>query len=441
MKNRRISIFGLGYVGLTNAACFAAKGHKVIGVDVKSWKVNELNQGQASVMEEGLGSLIDGAVKKGLLSATTDTKTAILNSEISLICVGTPSNSSGGIDLTSIARVAEDIGISLRDKNDYHLVVVRSTIIPGTTGTTIIPLLERKSRRKAGADFGICVNPEFLREGSMVEDFINPEMILVGEPDRKSGDLLEELYSDFGAKIRRVDIKTAEMVKYVFNAFHAMKTSFINEIGNICQANGIDTHVVSEILCSDHKLNISPKYLKPGFAFGGSCLPKDLRAMINQSRQSGYTPHLLESVLRVNESQKEKAVSLIKTMAGPDIENKTIAIIGAAYKENTDDIRESPAVHLIRELIKGESKIKVYDPLSLDNLRAHFEDRIIYSTSLEETLTGADLCVIALNYVRSDELGSLINLMNGKNILDMVGIAGYNELSKRPDVNYFAICW
>jgi GDP-mannose 6-dehydrogenase len=441
VKNQRISIFGLGYVGLTNAACFAAKGHKVIGVDVKSWKVDELNQGRSPVMEEGLGSRIQQAVKKGLLSATTDAKTAILNSEISLICVGTPSNSSGGIDLTNISRVAEDIGMSLRDKNDYHLVVVRSTVIPGTTGTTITPLLERRSRRKASADFGICVNPEFLREGSMIEDFINAEMILVGELDKRSGDLLEGIYSDFNARIIRVDIKTAEIVKYVFNAFHAMKTSFINEIGNICQAHGIDTHVVSEILCSDHKLNISPKYLRPGFAFGGSCLPKDLRAMVNQSKQAGYTPHLLESVLMVNESQKEKALSLIKTMAGPDIGNKTIAIIGAAYKENTDDIRESPAVHLIGELIKGESKVKVYDPLALDNLRAHFEDRILYSASLEETLTGADLCVVALNYVRSDELGSLINLMSGKNILDLVGIAGRGELSRRSDVNYVAICW
>jgi nucleotide sugar dehydrogenase len=441
MKNQRISIFGLGYVGLTNAACFAAKGHKVIGVDVKSWKVNELNQGESPVTEEGLGYRIEEAVRRGLLSATTDVKTAILNSEISLICVGTPSNSSGGIDLTSISRLGEDIGMSLRDKNDYHLVVVRSTVIPGTTERTVIPTLEKASQKKGSVHFGVCMNPEFLREGTMVEDFMNPEIIVVGEFDKRSGDLLEEIYSDFNARIIRADIKTAEMAKYVFNAFHAVKTSFINEIGNMCQAHGIDTHVISEILCSDHKLNISPKYLRPGFAFGGSCLPKDLRAMINQSKRGGYTPHLLESTLRVNESQKEKAVSLIRMMVGPDIENRTIAIIGAAYKENTDDIRESPAVYLIQELIKGKAKIKVYDPLALDNLQAHFEDRILCSASLEEILTGVDLCVVALNYVRSDELGSLINLMSAKNILDLVGIAAYSELRKRSDVNYVAISW
>lgn len=441
MKNQRISILGLGYVGVTNAACLAEKGHKVIGVDIKSWKVNEINQGRSPVKEEELDVKIEHATKNGLLSATTDAKVAILNSELSFICVGTPLASSGATDLAGILRVAEDIGMSLRDKDDYHLVVVRSTVTPGTTEKVIIPLLQRVSKKKGGMHFGVCMNPEFLREGSMVKDFMNPEIIVVGELDKRSGDLLEGVYSDFNAGIMRVDIKTAEMVKYVFNAFHAMKISFINEIGNICQKQGIDTHLVSEILCSDHSLNISPKYLRPGFAFGGSCLPKDLNAIICQSKQVGYAPQLLESVLKVNESQKGKALSTVREVLGPDIKNKIIAIIGGAFKENTDDIRESPAVYLIKELISHEAKVRVYDPMALDNLRAYFGDGVVYNDGLEETLSGADLCVIALNYIRGDELGSLVNLMNRKNILDLVGIAGYSELRKSPDVNYVAICW
>jgi len=441
MKRERASIFGLGYVGLTNAACLAEMGHRVIGVDIKPEKVDSLNQGQSPVTEEGLGSRICEAVKCGLLSATTDVEAAVLGSDISLVCVGTPPDSSGSIDLTSIVRVAEQIGIALRSKNDYHLVVIRSTVVPSTTSTTVVPLLGKSSARTVGADFGVCVNPEFLREGSMVEDFMNPGIIVVGELDARSGDLLQRLYCGIDAAIYRVDIKTAEMVKYSFNAFHALKISFINEIGNICQAHGIDTHVVSQILCSDRKLNISPRYLSPGFAFGGSCLPKDLRAMINQSRRVGYTPYLMESVLRVNDVQKERALSTIRGIVGVDSEERTIAIVGAAFKENTDDIRESPAVQLIGELTDSKWKIRVYDPLALDNLRCCFGDRVEYSTSLADTLSGADLCVLTLNYIGVDELTGLIHLMNRKNVLDLAGISGYEHLREMAGVNYFAICW
>lgn len=441
MKNQRISVFGLGYVGTTTAACLAEKGHKIIGVDVKSWKVNEINDRRSPIKEEGLDRIINRVVQDSMLNATTDAKVAILNSELSLVCVGTPLTSSGTIDLTGIYRVAEDIGMALRDKDDYHLVVVRSTITPGTTEKVVIPLLERMSKKKAGTDFGVCMNPEFLREGSMVKDFMNPEIILIGELDRRSGDLLGGSYSDFNAKIVRGDIKTAEMIKYVFNAFHAMKISFINEIGNICQREGIDTHLVSEILCSDHNLNISSKYLKPGFAFGGSCLPKDLGALIYHSKQVGYAPQLLESVLKINEYQKEKAVCLIKKMLGGDIKDRVIGVVGGAYKENTDDLRDSPAVYVIKELVSHKAKVGIYDPLALDNLRVHFGDSITYKDSLEDTLSGADLCVIVLNYIDGNKLGRLANLMTRRNILDLVGIAGYSELRKLPDINYVAICW
>jgi len=441
VENQRISVFGLGYVGVTTAACLAEKGHKIIGVDVKSWKVTMINHRRSPIKEEGLDRIINGVVQDSMLNATTDAKVAILNSELSIVCVGTPLTSGGAIDLTGISRVAEDIGMALRDKDDYHLIVVRSTVTPGTTEEVVIPLLERVSKKKAGTHFGVCMNPEFLREGSMVEDFMNPEIILIGELDRRSGDLLEGIFSDFNAKIVRGDIKTAEMVKYVFNAFHAMKISFINEIGNICQRQGIDTHLVSEILCSDHNLNISSKYLKPGFAFGGSCLPKDLGALIYHSKQVGYTPQLLESVLKVNESQKEKAVCLIKKMLGGDIKDSIIGVVGGAYKENTDDLRDSPAVYLIKELVSYKAKVGVYDPLALDNLRAHFGDSITYKDSLEDTLSDADLCVIVLNYIDGNKLGQLTSLMTRRNILDLVGIAGYSELKKKPDISYVAISW
>jgi len=227
----------------------------------------------------------------------------------------------------------------------------------------------------------------------------------------------------------------------VFNAFHAVKISFINEIGNICQRQGIDTHLVSEILCSDHNLNISSKYLKPGFAFGGSCLPKDLGALIYHSKQVGYAPQLLESVLKINQAQKEKAVCLIKKMLEGDIKDRIIGVVGGAFKENTDDLRNSPAVYLIEELVRLKAKVGVYDPLALANLREHFKDSIIYKDSLEDTLSSADLCVIVLNYIDGNKLGRLADLMTRRNILDLAGIAGYSELRKRADINYVAISW
>ena len=437
----KISVFGLGYVGTVNAVCFAEKGHKVIGVDVKSWKVDNVNRGQSPIKEEELETKLYEVAKRGLLYATTDSEIAVLDSDLSFICVGTPLTKNDAIDLTSIIRVIENIGIALRNKDNYHLIAIRSTVLPGTTEKVIIPLLEKTSNREFGKDFGVCVNPEFLREGSIVEDFMHPELILIGELDKRSGDLLEIIYKDFDARIVRVDIKTAEMTKYAFNAFHALKISFINEIGNICSIHGIDAHTISKILCSDHKLNISPTYLKPGFAFGGSCLPKDLRALIHQSRKAGYTPHLLEGSIRVNETQKEKAVSLARANLGGDVGNKKIAIIGAAFKENTDDVRGSPTVYLIENLVNSQAEIRVYDPRASGNLQRHFGNRIRYSRSIKEAFMDADLVVVSLKYVGGTELHEFLKLMKKKNVLDLVGVNDYMDLKMDASINYVGICW
>ncbi len=437
----RISIFGLGYVGIANSICLAEMGHIVTGVDIKSWKVDMINKGHSPIKGKELEEKINKLIEKNLLNATTDTKQAVLHSEASFICVGTPSTSNGSIDLNNIKRVSEDIGMALKEKENYHLVVIRSTIIPETTKKTLIPILEETSNKKCGIDFGVCVNPEFLREGSMIEDFWHPGVMVIGAIDKRSGDLLEDVYKDIDCKLCRVNIKTAEMIKYIFNAFHALKISFMNEIGNICERYGVDAHLISEILCSDHKLNISPAYLRPGFAFGGSCLPKDLKALIHQSKQMDINPHILESILLVNEIQKEKALLTIKEMLNGAIKGKKIALIGGAYKENTDDIRESAAVQLVERLLDLQARVNVYDPLALENLDRRFKDRVGLPRNLEEALRDANLCVINLRYVEVDDLKKFSSLMRERNILDLTGINNFRELKNNPLIRYRGICW
>jgi nucleotide sugar dehydrogenase len=432
----KISVFGLGYVGTTNAACLANKGHEVIGVDIKSWKVRVLNEGWASIKETELEAQIQEAINKGLLHAATDARMAIFNSCASLICVGTPSAKNNDVYLNGICRAVEDLGMVLKEKNDYHLVVLRSTIPPGTTENIVIPLLRELSGKEPGIGFGICVNPEFLREGSMVEDFLHPELTVIGELDKRSGDVLTQMYQDFSSRTIRTDIRTAEMVKYAFNAFHALKISFANEMGNICAEYGVNPDTISEILCADHKLNISPRYLRPGFAFGGSCLPKDLQALIFRAKQKGYIPHLLESVIKVNEFQKEKGIALAREMMKGEFKGKKIAIIGVAFKENSDDVRGSPAVFLIEKLLNSGATVVAYDPLALENLERLFREEMEYASTIEGALKNADLTVITLRYVDGLELKRLLNLARERQVLDLVGIGSCDELQGESNVDY-----
>ncbi|MCJ7646138.1 nucleotide sugar dehydrogenase, partial [bacterium] len=281
----RISVFGLGYVGCVSAACLARDGHKVMGVDINQNKVDIINSGRSPVVEKDIDEIIKEVVKSQKLIATTDVKEAVGNSEISMICVGTPSNDNGSLDLKYVKRVCVEIGTGLREKDEYHVVVVRSTMLPSSVEEELIPILEKTSGKKAGVDFGVCMNPEFMREGSSVYDFYHPPMTVIGELDKRSGGIVEEIYANIDAPVVRTAIRVAEMIKYVSNAFHGLKVCFANEIGNICKKLGIDSHEVMEIFCMDKKLSLSPYYLKPGFAFGGSCLPKDLRALLYRGRR------------------------------------------------------------------------------------------------------------------------------------------------------------
>src|ERR1044071_3543495 len=307
----KISIFGIGYVGCVSAACFAHAGHDVTGVDVNPTKVDIINSGKSPIVEPQMNELIHDAVKAGKLRATTDSMEAVKSSDISLVCVGTPSKPNGSLDLGHVARVCEEIGAALATKDTHHTIVIRSTILPGSIESVAQPALEKTSRKQAGKDFGVCVNPEFLREGTSLKDFYAPPFTLIGADDEKSAETVRSLYASIDAPVYSTSVNTAEMIKYVCNCFHALKVSFANEIGNICKALSVDSHEVMDIFCQDTKLNLSPYYLKPGFAFGGSCLPKDLRAINYKAKQLDVEVPILSSILPSNRQQIERAVEMI----------------------------------------------------------------------------------------------------------------------------------
>jgi len=352
----KISIFGLGYVGAVSAACLTKDGHEVIGVDPNQTKVDLINQGNTPIIEKDIGEIIKEAVAKKMLRATQDAKIAVAESEVSLICVGTPSQMNGGLDLKYVRKVCEEIGDALRRKQGFHVVVARSTMLPGSMRTILIPILEEFSGKKAGHDFGVCNNPEFLREGTAVHDYYNPPKTVIGETDKTTGDVVASLYTHLDAPLIRTNIETAEMVKYTDNVWHTLKIGFANEIGNICKAIGIDGHEVMDVFCKDTKLNLSPYYLKPGFAFGGSCLPKDLRALTYKAKSMDLDTPILTSILASNSYQIEKGLAMI-TEKG----NKKIGILGFSFKSGTDDLRESPLIEVIERLIGKGYDIRLYD--------------------------------------------------------------------------------
>jgi len=352
----RVSVFGLGYVGTVSAGCLAEEGHEVIGVDPVPTKVDLINQGQSPIIEADIGEIITTNARSGRLRATDDTAQAVRNTDLSFVCVGTPSQSNGNLDLKYIGRVCEQIGAAIPDKSTRHTVVIRSTILPGTMHKIVIPALEKFSGKKAGIDFGVCHNPEFLREGSAVKDFNAPPKTVIGELDQASGDILAELYRRLDAPLIRTDLETAEMVKYVDNSWHALKIGFANEIGNLCKAFSIDAHAVMNIFCQDKKLNISRAYLTPGFAFGGSCLPKDLRALSYQAKMADLDLPILTSILPSNEMQVNRGLQLILDQA-----QKKIGILGFSFKAGTDDLRESPLIEVIERLLGKGFDLRIYD--------------------------------------------------------------------------------
>jgi GDP-mannose 6-dehydrogenase len=352
----KVSIFGLGYVGTVSAGCFANDGHEVIAVDPILTKVRLINDGQSPIIEAEIGGIIASAIKAGRLRATVDQTLAIRETEVSFVCVGTPSQANGNLDLKYIRRICEQIGQALKDKAAWHVVVIRSTVLPGTMREIVIPILGECSGKKAGVDFGVCHNPEFLREGSAVKDFNSPPKTVIGELDRASGDVLAALYSKLDAPMIRTELETAEMVKYVDNSWHALKIGFANEIGNLCKSFSIDAHEVMNIFCQDKKLNISPAYLRPGFAFGGSCLPKDLRALAYRAKMHDLTLPIMTSILPSNQLQISRGLELVREKG-----NKRIGVLGFSFKAGTDDLRESPMIEVIERLIGKGYDLRIFD--------------------------------------------------------------------------------
>jgi GDP-mannose 6-dehydrogenase len=436
----KISIFGLGYVGTVSAGCLAQDGHEVIGVDPVRTKVDLINAGQCPIIEADIGEIIAATVKSGRLRATDDQEEAIRQTELSFVCVGTPSQANGNLDLTYIRRVCELIGKSLNNKVARHTVVIRSTILPGTMHQIVIPTLEESSGKKAGVDFGVCNNPEFLREGSAVKDFNCPPKTVIGELDRASGDILAALYAKLNAPFIRTDIETAEMVKYVDNSWHALKIGFANEIGNLCKSFSIDAHEVMKIFCQDKKLNISPAYLMPGFAFGGSCLPKDLRALGYKAKMHDLELPIMNAILPSNELQVAKGVQLI-TEKG----HKRIGVLGFSFKAGTDDLRESPMIEVIERLIGKGYDLRIYDKnVNLASLVGANRDFILNHiphisrlmvNRVDAVLEHAQTIVIGNN--DPEFKGILNHLREDQRLVDFVRIASHRSENGKYD----GICW
>jgi len=397
---KKISVIGGGHVGLVSAACLANCGCDVVLYERDVEKAELIRTGRPLFFEPGLEELLRKTISAGKLQVSQTLEDAPSDSEITFVAVGTPSRSDGSIDLTSIETASADIGEALRGKAGYCLVVIRSTVVPGTTENLVKPIVERHSGKKAGEDFGLVMQPEFLREGSAVEDNMNPDRVIIGEYDRRSGDLLESFYLGFhkgkAPPVIRMNLASAEMVKYASNAFLATKISFINQIANICEKTiGVDVNSVADAMGLDER--IGRKFLNAGAGFGGSCFAKDLRALIMFSEKLGYASNLLKAVLDVNDKQAPHIVELAKRQLG-DLHMKRIAILGLSFKPNTDDVRDAPSVRIIESLLKEGASIVAYDPVAMKNVRGIFGDRIGYASSAKSCLSGADCCIIATEW-------------------------------------------
>lgn len=439
----RISVFGLGYVGCVSAVCLASQGNYVIGVDINRDKLSMLEAGHSPVIEERIGELTAQVVSRKMLTTTTDAQVAITTSDISLICVGTPSASGGGLSTAFLEQVTNEIGAALAKIDSWHVVVFRSTMLPGTCENLLIPKLEQLSGKRAGIDFGVAVNPEFLREGTSVRDYFDPPKTVVGVTDPRTAATVMDLYKDLPGPRYEVSIRVAEMTKYVDNSYHALKVCFANEIGAICSSLDLDSHAVMEVFLADTKLNLGPAYLRPGFAFGGSCLPKDVRALSHLAKRKDVDIPLLANILGSNESHLSRALN----MAIAD-GRRNIGIFGLSFKTGTDDLRESPLVELAERLIGKGFSVKIYDANVTLSLitganRQYVSEKLphigdLLSDDLDSVIRHSDVLIVGSR--STDIVDALARLRTPtQHIIDLVRLPDAAEL--RGQSNYRGIAW
>jgi GDP-mannose 6-dehydrogenase len=436
----KVSVFGVGYVGTVLAACMAEEGHEVVAVDVSAEKVRAINAGETPISEPEVPELIERAVLSKRLRATTEPEEAVRATEVSFVCVGTPSLHNGNLDLRYVLQACEDIGRALAFKSQYHELVLRSTILPGATARYVIPMLREVSRKEPGIDFGLAYHPEFLREGSAVQDFRHPAIAVFGCLDERTGATLRKLNSRNGAEIHAVDIGTAEAVKYASNSWHALKVSFANEIGQICKASGIDGRKVMSVLCADRKLNISPAYMRPGFAFGGSCLPKDLRALRYHAKMLDVPSFVLDAAVAANQHQIDRVVSMVARNG-----KRRVAMLGLTFKPDTDDLRESPLVELAERLIGKGFHLIIYDSdLQLARLIGsnrrfamqhlpHLSGLLV--ADLDDALTRSDVVVVGTAHAAFRDL--LPRLRPDHYVIDLAG----HDATLNVHPCYEGACW
>lgn len=437
----RIAIFGLGYVGAVSAACLASRGCSVVGVDVSHDKVDMVNQGRTPVIEDRIGDLIAEQVAAGRLRATTDSALAVSETDLALICVGTPSASNGSLGTKYLEQVSDEIGAALAQRSAGYTVVVRSTMLPTTAEQVVLPRLEASSGKRVGVDFGLAVNPEFLREGTSVRDFFDPPKTVIGEYDRSSGEAVAALYEGLPGPVYRVPLAVAEMIKYADNSFHALKAGFANEMGALCKALGLDSHAVMDILTADTKLNISPAYLRPGFAFGGSCLPKDLRAIVHRASRADVSVPILESILPSNTGQIDRVFNIIEATG-----KRRVGLLGLAFKSGTDDLRESPLVTLAERLLGRGFELLIHDPqVAVSRLqganRAYVDARIphlsrLMAGSADAVVHHAEVCVVGA--VEPEAIEAL-GRFSDRIIVDLVRFPG--SVEHYGDPRYIGVSW
>lgn len=433
MKSMKISVIGTGYVGLVSGVGLAHHGHKVICVDIDEEKVNKINDSEPPIYEEGLEEMLEEVVSDGKLSATTDTLQSILDSEVTFICVGTPSKRDGSVDTSAVENAAKDISQALKEKDDYHVVCVKSTVTPGTTEGKVLPILE-KSGKRVGDDFGLGMNPEFLREGVALNDFLDPDRIVIGGWDEKSRNKLEKIHEDFGAPKIMTDLRTAEMIKYASNALLATKISYANEISKICEKKGIDVYEVMDGVGLDHRINRD--FLNAGCGFGGSCFPKDVKALRALAKEVGVTTRILDAVLSVNDEQPLHTIELLKEELG-ELKGKKIAVLGLTFKGGTDDVRETRALPMIEKLLKEGAEVVGYDPKGMENF-SELIDEVEFDKGIKDALDSAEACIIQNDWSEFRSLESEdFDGMKNKVVVDARRILDPKDLSE--EITYIGI--